>query len=102
MMIPIELHWKDLVDDCLPASWDTNTKPKIRAQKPIYVHIELVDVDSDVEKTGNLDPFLLKDPDKVMESSLVLSRGASTGDFNRNQRLSLGDSIRPPLILKEY
>ncbi|OMJ11130.1 hypothetical protein AYI70_g9907, partial [Smittium culicis] len=69
------------------------------AQKPSSVNIEFMDIDSNFDETSNPEPVLLEESANVMEWSLVLARDAGNGYFYRRQRLSLGNSSGPPLLL---
>ncbi|OMJ14601.1 hypothetical protein AYI69_g8526 [Smittium culicis] len=80
------------VDVCHPAPWETDATSAIRAQKPRYIYIELMSIDSDAEETGNPESFLLKELASVLERPLVLAPDAGAGDFYRLQQLILRNS----------
>ncbi|OMJ07797.1 hypothetical protein AYI69_g11320 [Smittium culicis] len=94
-----ELHWESSINVSRSTSWKTDATPTTRAQKPSSVNIKFMDIDSDSEETSNPEPVLLEESANFMERSLVLSRDAGNGYFYRRNRLSLGNSSGPPLLL---
>ncbi|OMJ22772.1 hypothetical protein AYI70_g2657 [Smittium culicis] len=94
-----ELHWESSINVSRSTFWKVDATPTTRAQKPSSVNIEFMDIDSNFDETSNPEPVLLKESANIMEKSLVLARDAGNGDFYRSQRLSLGNSSGPPLLL---
>ncbi|OMJ18633.1 hypothetical protein AYI69_g6930 [Smittium culicis] len=94
-----ELHWESSINVGRCNSWKADATLTTRAQKPSSVNIEFMDIDSDSDETSNPEPVLLEESANVMERSLVLARDAGNVDFYRRQRLSLGNSSGPTLLL---
>ncbi|OMJ16691.1 hypothetical protein AYI69_g7741 [Smittium culicis] len=80
-------------------SWKADATPTTRVQKPSSVNIEFMDIDSDSDETSNPELVLLEESANAIERLLVLARDAGNGYFYRRNRLSLGNSSGPPLLL---
>ncbi|OMJ12721.1 hypothetical protein AYI70_g8944, partial [Smittium culicis] len=96
-----ELHWESSINFSRSTSWNADATPTTRAQTPSSVNIEFMDIDSNFDETSNSEPVLLEESANVMERSLILARDAGNGDFYRRQRLSLANSSRRPLLLRD-
>ncbi|OMJ12504.1 hypothetical protein AYI70_g9076 [Smittium culicis] len=78
-----ELHHQCPVDVSRHAPWETDATPTIRTQERSSFSIELMNIDSEADETGNSEPALLDEPDNLLERSLVLSRDARAGYIYR-------------------
>ncbi|OMJ07640.1 hypothetical protein AYI70_g12055 [Smittium culicis] len=78
-----EFHRQGPFDISRHAHWETDGTPTIKTQEQSSFSIELIDIDSEADKTGNPKPVLLKEPDNLLERSLVLARDARAGYIYR-------------------